>query len=211
MDGKCAWLAYLMLIGHFFHRNRSTQLLSELYLLSFLKNHYLQTCIPFICLQILFHHWNLPGINVTPNPACLHSTSCSLQSGQFLFFTSCHQWLRSCLFSYIRIGNLILCQSFLSSSHWQTFLHMHTDRRGMIAFIQGCVNMHRWTFSGSAVSVFCGRSGGTWCNNLKSGKVHWKCLVWLASCQSLNEQTCIITNTIPFCMSLPGLVWQGKS
>lgn len=37
MDGKCAWLDYLTLIGHFFHLNRSTQLLSELYMLAFLK------------------------------------------------------------------------------------------------------------------------------------------------------------------------------
>lgn len=132
-----------MLIGHFFQLNRSTQLLSELCMLAFLKNHYLQTCTPFIFLPILFRHWNLSGINVIPNPACLHSTSCSFQSGQFLFYQSCHQWLRSCLFRYIRIGNLILCQSFLSSAHRQTFhICMQTE--------EGWLHLSRdaWTCTG---------------------------------------------------------------
>lgn len=133
-----------MLIGHFFQLNRSTQLLSELYMLAFLKKkRYLQTCTPFIFLPILFHHWNLSGINVIPNPARLHSTSCSFQSGQFLFYQSRHQWLRSCLFRYIRIGNLILCQSFLSSPHRQTFhICMQTE--------EGWLHLSRdaWTCTG---------------------------------------------------------------
>lgn len=163
VDGKCVWLAYLMLIGlfFFFQLNRSTQLLSELYRLASLKHHYLQTCFPFIFLPILFHHWNLSGISVIPNSASLHSTSCSLQSGQFLFYQSHDQWLGSCLFGYIRIGNLILRQSFLSSPHRQTFHICIQTEGGMIAFIQGCLNMHRWTCSGSVVSLFFGRSGGT--------------------------------------------------
>lgn len=124
MGYKCAWPAYRMLSWTFIHLNRSVQLLPDLHhLLASLKHHYLQTCPPppHIFLSILFHHWNLSEINVIPNPPCLHSTSCLLQSGQFLFYQSRHQWLRSCLFGYIRIGNLILCQSFLSFSHRQTF------------------------------------------------------------------------------------------
>lgn len=121
MDDKCAWPAYLMLNWTFFHLNRSLQLLPDLYLLASLKYHYLQICTNLIFLPILFHHWNLSGINVIPNPLCLHSSSSPLQSGQFLFYQSRHQWLRSCLFRYIRIGNLILCQLVLSSPHQQTF------------------------------------------------------------------------------------------
>lgn len=105
----------------FFHLNCSIQLLSELYIPAFLKNHYLQTCAPFIFLPKLFYHWNRWGISVIPNPACLHSTSCLLQSGQFLFYQSRHQRLRSCVFRYIRIGNLILCQASLSSPYRQAF------------------------------------------------------------------------------------------
>lgn len=131
MEDKCAWPADHMLNWTFFHLNWSVQLLPALHLLASLKHPYPQTppspppppLIPplILPLHIFFSILFLPGINVIPNPPRLHSTSCLLQSGQFLIYQSRHQWLRSCLFGYIRIGNLILCQPFLSSSHRQAF------------------------------------------------------------------------------------------
>lgn len=120
MDDKCAWRAFSMLIGHFLPQSIHP---SSLWIVSagFPKPPLPPNLHVLHFPPILFHHWNLSGINVIPNPPCLHSTSCSLQSGQFPFCQSRHQWLRSCLFRYIRIGNLILCQSFLSSPHRQTF------------------------------------------------------------------------------------------
>ena len=85
------WITWMLNGTFFFHLNRSTQLLSEFYLLALRKKkHYFQNCTLLIFLPILFHHWNLSGINVIPNPACRHSTSCLLQSGQFLFYQSRH-------------------------------------------------------------------------------------------------------------------------
>lgn len=68
----------------------------------------------------LFHYSNLSGINVSPNPPCLHSTPEWLHSGQFSFCSVDIRGLRSCLFRCIRIGNSILCQSLLSSQHRRT-------------------------------------------------------------------------------------------
>lgn len=130
IDGKCCWPANLMLIGYF-----SLELVLSIHwhsLINFnihprplkclapLNQRHVQSLIPLhypASQSTQFHYSNLSGINVIPNPLCLHSTPNWLHAGQFPFYPVD---IRSRLVRCIRIGNSILSQTLLSS-HRQTF------------------------------------------------------------------------------------------
>lgn len=116
---------------------------------SSLNQHHLQSLIPIHCPEtqgMLFHYSNLSGINVIPNPPCLHSAPDWLHSGQFPFYLVDISRLRSRLFRCIRIGNSILCQSLLSSQYRRTFyICIQTEAEG------DCIRVGRVRLQGKAV------------------------------------------------------------
>lgn len=119
---------------------------------SSLNQHHLQSLIPIHCPEtqgMLFHYSNLSGINVIPNPPCLHSAPDWLHSGQFPFYLVDISRLRSRLFRCIRIGNSILCQSLLSSQYRRTFyICIQTEAEG------DCIREGAFAGKSSAVTCF---------------------------------------------------------
>lgn len=126
-----------------FHLNRSVQLLSDLHLLSSLKHHYLQTCThPFSSqyYSSIEISQGLMSSPILPAFTLLHARFSQVNSCFTKVDISGEHLVSS---GYIRIGNLILCQSFLSSPHRQTFHVCIQTEEGWLHLSRGA-----WTCTG---------------------------------------------------------------